>query len=118
MPLVLTRSDVSRERETRSQNYTRTYSFDDATTQKMRRIFAKGRFQKKNFRKLLQRDGIDARSVQKTSAVVSLIRRGLFFVKRQRRYAVYLQKTSRPEKVDSSDTQGKSAFDYRFQIVR
>ena len=25
------RSDVSRERETRSQNYTRTYSFDDAT---------------------------------------------------------------------------------------
>jgi len=47
MPLVLTRSDVSRERETRSQNYTRTYSFDDATTQKMRRIFAKGRFRKK-----------------------------------------------------------------------
>jgi len=47
---------------------------------------------KKNFRKLLQRDGIDARSVQKTPAVVSLIRRGLFFVKRQRRYAVYLQK--------------------------
>ena len=28
MPLVLTRSDVSRERETRSQNYTRMYSFD------------------------------------------------------------------------------------------
>ena len=67
MPLVLTRSDVSRERETRSQNYTRMYSFDDATTQKMRRIFAKGRFQK-NFRKLLQRGGIDARSVQKTPA--------------------------------------------------
>ena len=53
--------------------------------------FQKGAFEK-NFRKLLQRDGIDARSVQKTPAGVSLIRRGLFFVKRQRRYAVYLQK--------------------------
>ena len=73
---------------------------------------------KKNFRKLLQRDGIDARSVQKTPAGVSLIRRGLFFVKRQRRYAVYLQKTSRHEKVDSSDTQGKSVSGCRFRTVR
>ena len=67
---------------------------------------------------LLQRDGIDARSVQKTPAGVSLIRRGLFFVKRQRRYAVYLQKTSRHEKVDSSDTPEKSVSGYRFQTVR
>ena len=41
---------------------------------------------------LLQIGGIDARSVQKTPAGVLPVRRGLFFVKRQRRYAAYLQK--------------------------
>ena len=41
---------------------------------------------------LLQIGGIDARSVQKTPAGVLVVRRGLFFVKRQRRYAAYLQK--------------------------
>ena len=41
---------------------------------------------------LLQIGGIDARSVQKTPAGVLAVRRGLFFVKRQRRYAAYLQK--------------------------
>ena len=41
---------------------------------------------------LLQIDGVDARSVQKTPAGVLVVRRGLFFVKRQRRCAVYLQK--------------------------
>ena len=40
MPLVYIRSDVSAAAETHSQNYTRMYSFDDATTQ-MRRIFQK-----------------------------------------------------------------------------
>ena len=40
MPLVYIRSDVSAAAETHSQNYTRMYSFDDATTQ-MRRIFSK-----------------------------------------------------------------------------
>ncbi|WP_206181763.1 hypothetical protein [Treponema medium] len=33
MPLVYIRSDVSAAAETHSQNYTRMYSFDDATTQ-------------------------------------------------------------------------------------
>ena len=41
---------------------------------------------------LLQIGGIDARSAQKTPAGVLVVRRGLFFVKRQRRYAAYLQK--------------------------
>ena len=41
---------------------------------------------------LLQIGGIDARSVQKTPAGVLVVRRGLFFVKRQRRYTAYLQK--------------------------
>ena len=44
-------------------------------------------------KRLLQRGGIDARSVQKTPAGVLVVRRGLFFVKRQRRYAAYLQKS-------------------------
>ncbi len=35
---------------------------------------------------LLQRGEVDARSVQKTPAGVLDVRRGLFFVKRQRRY--------------------------------
>ena len=35
---------------------------------------------------LLQIGGVDARSVQKTPAGVLAVRRGLFFVKRQRRY--------------------------------
>ena len=43
MPLVYIRSDVSAAAETHSQNYTRMYSFDDATTQ-MRRIFSKGNY--------------------------------------------------------------------------
>ena len=41
---------------------------------------------------LLQIDDADARSVQKTPAGVLFVHRGLFFVKRQRRCAVYLQK--------------------------
>ena len=41
---------------------------------------------------LLKIGGADARSVQKTPAGVLVVRRGLFFVKRQRRYAAYLQK--------------------------
>ena len=41
---------------------------------------------------LLQIGGIDARSVQKTPAGVLVVRRGLFFVKRQRRCIVYFQK--------------------------
>ena len=41
---------------------------------------------------LLKIDGIGARSVQKTPAGVLAVRRGPFFVKRQRRYAVYFQK--------------------------
>ena len=96
---------------------------------------------------LLQRDGIDARSVQKIPAgtvknvrpvhflptcllrkhaaawnhrpsMAVLIRRRLICSQQQSRYAVYLQKTSRHEKVETSDTQGKSAFDYRFRTVR
>ena len=96
---------------------------------------------------LLQRDGIDARSVQKTPAgtvknvrpvhlltaslfsqtrfclkprpsMAVLIRRRLICSQQRSRYAVYLQKTSQHEKVDFSDTQGKSAFDYRFRTVR
>ena len=41
---------------------------------------------------LLQIDDADARSAQKTPAGVLFVRRGLFFVKRQRRCIVYLQK--------------------------
>ena len=41
---------------------------------------------------LLQIDDADARSAQKTPAGVLFVRRGLFFVKRQRRCTVYLQK--------------------------
>ncbi|QHX42832.1 hypothetical protein GWP43_04555 [Treponema vincentii] len=41
---------------------------------------------------LLKIGGIDARSVQKTPAGVLVVRRGLFFVKRQRRYTAYFQK--------------------------
>ena len=41
---------------------------------------------------LLKIGGIDARSEQKTPAGVLVVRRGLFFVKRQRRYAAYFQK--------------------------
>ena len=41
MPLVYIRSDVSAAAETHSQNYTRMYSFGDATTQ-ICCIFAKG----------------------------------------------------------------------------
>ena len=41
MPLVYIRSDVSAAAETHSQNYTRMYSFDDATTQ-MPAYFQKG----------------------------------------------------------------------------
>ena len=46
----------------------------------------------KPFRKPFEIDDADARSVQKTPAGVLVVRRGLFFVKRQRRYAAYLQK--------------------------
>ena len=41
-------------------------------------------------------DGVDARSVQKTPAGVLFVRRGLFFVKRQRRCTVYFQKVKSP----------------------
>ena len=41
---------------------------------------------------LLKRGGADARSVQKTPTGVLVVRRGLFFVKRQRRCAAYFQK--------------------------
>ena len=44
-------------------------------------------------------DGVDARSVQKTPAGVLFVRRGLFFVKRQRRCAVYFQKIIRVQKL-------------------
>ena len=37
-------------------------------------------------------DGVDARSVQKTPAGVLFVRRGLFFVKRQRRCVVYFKR--------------------------
>jgi len=37
-------------------------------------------------------DGVDARSVQKTPAGVLFVRRGLFFVKRQRRCTVYFKR--------------------------
>ena len=43
-------------------------------------------------RKPFEIDDTDARSVQKTPAGVLFVRRGLFFVKRQRRCAVYFQK--------------------------
>ena len=41
---------------------------------------------------LLKIGDTDARSVQKTPAGVLVVRRGLFFVKRQRRCLVYFQK--------------------------
>ena len=41
---------------------------------------------------LLKIDATDARSVQKTPAGVLVVRRGLFFVKRQRRCPAYFQK--------------------------
>ena len=44
------------------------------------------------FRKPFEIDDADARSVQKTPAGVLDVRRGLFFVKRQRRCVVYFQK--------------------------
>ena len=42
---------------------------------------------------LLKIGDVDARSVQKTPAGVLAVRRGLFFVKRQRRCIAYFQKT-------------------------
>ena len=42
---------------------------------------------------LLKRDDADARSVQKTPAGVLDVRRGLFFVKRQRRCVVYFKRS-------------------------
>ena len=45
------------------------------------------------FRKPFEIDDADARSVQKTPAGVLVVRRGLFFVKRQRRCVVYLKRT-------------------------
>ena len=46
----------------------------------------------KSFRKPFEKMWVDAKSVQETPAGVLIVRRGLFFVKRQRRYAAYLQK--------------------------
>ena len=57
---------------------------------------------------LLQIGGIDARSVQKTPAGVLVVRRGLFFVKRQRRCAVYLQKKKKRLK--------KRIKEYRYKL--
>ena len=48
------------------------------------------------FRKPFEIDGTDARSAQKTPAGVLFVRRGLFFVKRQRRCTVYFQKVKSP----------------------
>ena len=44
-------------------------------------------------RKPFEIDDADARSVQKTPAGVLVVRRGLFFVKRQRRCVVYFKRT-------------------------
>ena len=45
-----------------------------------------------SFRKPFEIDDTDARSAQKTPAGVLAVRRGLFFVKRQRRCVVYFKR--------------------------
>ena len=60
------------------------------------------------FRKPFEIDDADARSVQKTPAGVLVVRRGLFFVKRQRRCAVYLQKKKKRLK--------KRIKEYRYKL--
>ena len=47
----------------------------------------------RSFNDFIIRDDADARSVQKTPAGVLTVRRGLFFVKRQRRCTVYFKRT-------------------------
>jgi len=49
----------------------------------------------------LQIGGVDARSVQKTPAGVLAVRRGLFFVKRQRRYP-YIFKRYKKDYIENS----------------
>ena len=57
MPLVYIRSDVSAAAETHSQNYTRMYSFDDATTQtpRLSSAFANRRYRYKARAKINRR---------------------------------------------------------------
>ena len=60
------------------------------------------------YRKPFEIDDADARSVQKTPAGVLDVRRGLFFVKRQRRCTVYFKRTRHartyPDPSDTSDS--------------
>ena len=67
--------------------------FAAAKTSLLRRTSGIRAASEQTFRKPFEIDDADARSVQKTPAGVLFVRRGLFFVKRQRRCAVYFKRS-------------------------
>jgi len=76
--------------------------------------FQKRIYTVKPFRKPFEIDDADARSVQKTPAGVLVVRRGLFFVKRQRRYPHickryekdYIENAKAFKRTDNQELQG------------